>query len=140
VAVLRNTTAANAMLIADGGQARLVYSPQFFASVHDSYGDAGIIAVIAHEVGHALDDTLGAKWIQPGWTPELRADSWAGCALARSDLSPGDTQAAVAALAKYPSPAHPSWNLRVPAIRAGYIACGGDASKFDSANRGSKGK
>jgi hypothetical protein len=140
VMVLRNTTAANAMLIADGGQAKLVYSPQFFGSVHDSYGDAGIIAIIAHEVGHALDDTMGAKWIQTSWTPELRADSWAGCALARSDLSPSDLQAALAALAKYPAPAHPGWTLRVPAIRAGYTACGGTVSKFDSANGGSKRK
>jgi hypothetical protein len=136
VAVFRNTTAANAMLIADGNQAKLVYSPQFFATVNESYGDAGIMAIIAHEVGHALDDVLGAAWIKNGWTAELRADSWAGCALARSDLNAADTQAALNALAKYPSPAHPSWTIRLPAIRAGYTACGGDASKFDTGTRG----
>ena len=134
VMVLRNTTAANAMLIADASQAKLVYSPQFFASVHESFGDAGIIAIVAHEFGHALDDAMGAAWIQSGWTPELRADAWAGCALAKGDLSASDMEGALAALAKYPSPAHPSWTLRLPALRAGYAGCGGDSAKFNSRN------
>jgi hypothetical protein len=129
VMVLRNTTAANAMLIVDRSQAKLVYSPSFFASVHDSLGDPGIIGIIAHEFGHALDDALGAAWIESSWTPELRADAWAGCTLAKSDLSASDRETAFTALAKYPSPGHPGWNLRLPAIRAGYTACGGAASK-----------
>ena len=132
VTVFRNATAAGAMFIANAGQAKLVYAPQFFASAYDSYGDAGIIAIIAHEFGHALDDTLGAAWIKSSWTPELRADAWAGCSLARSDLSASDMESALAALAKYPSPSHPSWNLRLPVVRAGYVGCGGDISKFDS--------
>jgi hypothetical protein len=140
VMVLRNATAANAMLVADAGQAKLIYAPQFFATVADGYGDAGIIAIVAHEFGHALDDTMGAAWIQSGWTPELRADSWAGCALAKSGLSAKEMEAALGALAKYPSPSHPSWNLRVPPIRAGYTKCGGDGSTFDSANQGGKRK
>jgi len=131
VAMFRNTTAANAMLIADGSQAKLVYAPQFFATVADAYGDPGIIALIAHEFGHALDDVLGAAWIQKSWTPELRADSWAGCALAKSGFTASDTQAALGALAKYPSPAHPAWTLRLPAIRAGFTACGGDSAKLN---------
>jgi hypothetical protein len=137
VAVLRNVTAANAMLVLDSGQAKLVYSPQFFGSVHDGYGDAGIFAVIAHLFGHALDDTLGAAWIQKGWSAELRADSWAGCALAKSDLNATDTAAALGALEKYPAPAHPSWTLRLPAIRAGYTACGGSAARLSSGKAGS---
>jgi hypothetical protein len=80
---------------------------------------------MAHEIGHALDDALGAVWIEKGWTPELRADSWAGCILAKSNLSPADATAALAALAAHPSPAHPAWNVRLPAIRAGYSRCGG---------------
>lgn len=131
VMVFRNATTANAMFIAEGGQGKLVYSPQFFASVHDSYGDAGIIAVIAHEFGHGLDDAMGAAWIQSKWTAELRADAWAGCALAKSDLSASDLEAALSALVKYPSPSHPSWSLRLPAVRAGYAGCGGNSSKFD---------
>jgi hypothetical protein len=31
----------------------------------------------------------------------------------------------LAALAEYPSPSHPSWNLRLPTIRTGYTQCGG---------------
>ena len=136
VAVLRNATAANAMLIADGAQARLVYSPQFFASAHESFGDAGILALVAHEFGHALDDAMGAAWMQKSWTAELRADAWAGCALAKSDLNASDREAALTALSRYPSPAHPGWNLRLPAIRAGYAGCGGDASKVHSGSTG----
>jgi hypothetical protein len=130
VALFRNSTAPNAALIANSGQAKLVYAPQFFAAVYASFGDAGILAIIAHELGHALDDSLGAAWIKTSWTPELRADAWAGCTLAKSGLSPNDMQAALAALAKYPSPAHPNWNLRLPAIRSGYTHCGGDISNF----------
>jgi hypothetical protein len=130
MAVLRNATAPNVMLVADAGHAKLVYSPQFFATAYDSFGDDGIVAVIAHEVGHALDATMGAAWIKKGWTSELRADAWAGCLLARLDPSPGNLQPILSALSKYPPPSHPSWNLRLPAIRAGYTNCGGTAS-FD---------
>src|SRR4030081_3282433 len=106
MAVLRNATAPNAMLIADAGQAKLVYSPRFFAAAYDSSGDGGIVAIIAHEVGHALDATMGAAWIKQTWTPELRADAWAGCLLARLDPGPGGIQPALSALSKYPSPSH----------------------------------
>jgi hypothetical protein len=132
VSLFRNTTAANAMLIAEGSQAKLVYAPQFFASANDAFGDAGILALIAHELGHALDDTLGAAWIKSTWTPELRADSWAGCVLAKINLSSKDIESALGALAKYPSPAHPSWSIRLPVLRTGYTSCGGDGTKFSS--------
>ena len=138
VMVLRNTTAANVMLIAEGGQAKLVYSPQFFAAANDTFGDAGIVAIIAHELGHALDDGLGAAWIKTTWTPELRADSWTGCVLARTGLSPKDLELALSALAKYPSQleaaAHPGWTLRLPVLRTGFTQCGGEGAKFDGAS------
>jgi hypothetical protein len=140
VALFRNSTAPNAALIANADQLKLVYAPQFFAAVYASFGDAGILGIIAHELGHAIDDTIGAAWISTGWTPELRADSWAGCTLAKSDLKPADMHAALAALAKYPSPAHPSWNLRLPAIRSGYTHCGGASATFDSGIQGTKPK
>ena len=78
VALLRNSTAPNAALIVNAGHAKLVYAPQFFASVYGSFGDAGILAVIAHELGHALDDSMGAVWVKSSWTPELRADAMGG--------------------------------------------------------------
>lgn len=140
VALFRNPTAPNVALIANAGQAKLVYAPQFFAAVYASFGDAGILAIIAHEFGHALDDSIGAAWIKTSWTPELRADAWAGCTLAKSGLSRSDMQAALAALAKYPSPAHPNWTVRLPAIRSGYTHCGGALSNFDSGSQGGKPK
>jgi len=128
IALYRNATAPNAALVLSSGQARLVYAPQFFAELYMGFGDAGVMAIIAHEVGHALDDTLGAVWIDKRWAPELRADAWAGCTLAKSNLSPAEMHAALGALAKYPSPKHPAWNARLPAIRSGYTHCGGAAS------------
>jgi len=137
IAIFRNTTAPNAMLVVTADQAKFVYAPQFFSGVYDKYGDGAIIAIIAHEYGHALDEVYPAGWMKSGWTPELRADAWAGCALAKSDLSLNDLSEALTAVSKYPPSANagapPSWALRLPALRLGYVHCGGDASKFDSA-------
>jgi len=131
VALFRNPTAPNAMLIAESGKAKLVYAPQFFAAAYESQGDGAILAVIAHELGHALDDSLGAVWVKSSWPPEVRADSWAACALARMDLSASDLEAAITALAKYPPPVQTNWTERFAGMRAGYTQCGGDASKLD---------
>jgi hypothetical protein len=130
VEVFRNATAANAMLVAEGSQAKLIYAPAFFASVNENFGDAGVVAVIAHILGHGLDDVLGAAWIKNSWSPELRADAWAGCTLAKSDLSASEMEKALAALAKYPPvvASQPSWSVRLPVIRAGYSQCGGRGS------------
>ena len=127
VVLFRNATAPNLMLIPAAGQAKIVYAPQAFTGVYDRYGDPGILALLAHALGHALDDAIGAAWIERGWTPELRADAWAGCILARSNLASTEGQAALGALAEYPSPSHPIWNLRLPVIRSGYSHCGGAA-------------
>lgn len=137
VVVFRNSTASNLMLIADDGRAKVVYEPHAFATVHERHGDAGIVALVAHALGHALDDGLGAAWVDQSWSAELRADAWAGCTLAKSNLGSADLQAALASLADYPSPSHPKWNLRQQAIRSGYTHCGG-AAPFDS--RGGKSK
>jgi hypothetical protein len=131
IAVYRNATAANAMLVVSQDQAKFVYAPQFFQTVYDNYGDGAIVAIIAHEFGHALDEIYPARFRNSG-TPELRADAWAGCALARIDLSANELAEALAAVSKYPSPAHPGWALRLPALRLGYTQCGGDGSKFDA--------
>ena len=131
MALFRNSTAPNAMLINDSGQAKIVYSPQFFSAVYDRFGDLGIIALIAHELGHALDATLGAAWVKNTWPPEMRADAWAGCVLARIDPGPGGLDPALRALSNYPSPSHPNWSQRLPALRAGFTGCGGDAAKLD---------
>jgi hypothetical protein len=134
IAIYRNTTAPDAMLAVTADQAKFVYAPRFFAAVYEKYGDGAIIAIIAHEYGHALAETLPAPWMNSGWTEEQRADAWAGCALAKSDLSSRDLAEALSAVSKYPPFAHqPSWALRLPALRLGYVHCMGDGSKFDSA-------
>jgi hypothetical protein len=135
MALFRNATAPNLMLINDAapnsGGAKLVYSPQTFQAAYASFGDEGIIALIAHELGHALDATMGAKFVKESWPPELRADAWAGCILAKLDLRQPALDSSLAALAKYPSPAHPAWSQRRVPLRAGFTACGGDATRFD---------
>jgi hypothetical protein len=132
IAMFRNTTAANAMLVLNGDDAKLVYAPKFFQSIDDTYGDGAVIAVIAHEFGHALDEIYPARFKNAGSTQELRADAWSGCALAKVDLSPADLGGALFALAKYPSLAHPTWALRLPALRTGYTECNGEGAKFDN--------
>jgi hypothetical protein len=131
MALFRNPTAANMMLVAGSGDAKVVYSPQFLYAVDMAFGDEGVIGLMAHELGHALDDVGRAAWVNRAWSPEVRADAWAGCILANTDLGEKGLDQALAALAKYPSPAHPDWKVRLPALRAGYTHCGGAASKFD---------
>jgi hypothetical protein len=53
----RNPTASDLMLIRGDGRVKLVYKPAFFTSVYDKYGDGGVLAIMAHEVGHAIDGT-----------------------------------------------------------------------------------
>ena len=137
VVLFRNATTLSVMLMAEAGRAKIVYAPQVLTGVHERYGDAGIVALVAHALGHALDDALGAAWIDQAWSPELRADSWAGCILARSKFAWADTQAAMGALAEFPSQSHPNWNVRAPAIRAGYAHCGG-TTPLDSGGGRSK--
>jgi len=130
IGVYRNATAANAMLVVTPEQAKIVYAPQFFATVYDNYGDGAILAIIAHEYGHALAETSPAAWMKSGWTAELRADAWAGCALAKNGVTSNSLKEAMVAMAKYPPSSHPAWSQRLPALRLGYIHCGGDGSKF----------
>jgi hypothetical protein len=134
IAIFRNQTAPNAMLVATpAGDAKIVYAPKFFTSIYNSAGDGAIIAVIAHELGHALSETAPVAWVKSGWPPELKADAWTGCAIAKSNLQARDLQETLATLAKYPSPAHPAWNTRLPALETGYRQCGGDAARFTAA-------
>ena len=74
VAIFRNASAfANAMLILARGEAKLVYAPQFFTTAYEKYGEGAILAVIAHEYGHAMSETTPAAWMKSSYTPELRA-------------------------------------------------------------------
>jgi hypothetical protein len=135
LAMFRNSSAPNAMLINDAGRAKILYKPEFFTAVYETYGDGGILAILAHEVGHAIDAGARSSWIKSSWTAELRADAWAGCAVAKMNLSATALKAALTTLSKYPSPSHPDWTVRLPVLRAGYTQCGGDGASFDKASR-----
>ena len=134
LAMFRNSTAANVMLVTDAGRTKILYKPEFFTSVYESYGDGGILAILAHEVGHAIDAVAPPRWMKSGWAPELRADAWAGCAFAKMNLSASALKAGLMTLSKYPSPSHPNWATRLPVLRAGYTQCGGDGASFDKAS------
>jgi hypothetical protein len=121
ISMFRNPTASNLMLIRTGDQMKLVYKPEFFTSVYEIYGDAGIAALIAHEVGHAIDAAAPAVWMKSNWSAEQRADAWAGCALARMDLSKRSLQAALTTLTKYAPPSQ--------VVEMGYRQCGGKEEK-----------
>ena len=92
-------------------------------------GDDGQVFLPIVEEG-GIDDVLGAAWVRNTWTPELRADGWAGCVFAKSGTVGSELAAALATLAKYPAASHPPWKIRLPVIRAGYTGCGGDGARI----------
>src|SRR5438105_2891582 len=118
------------MLVTAAGRTKFLYKPEFFTSVYDSYGDGGIQAILAHEVGHAIDTAIPPSWMKNGWTPELRADALAGCAFAKMNLSVTALKAALTTLSKYSSAEQPSWSARLSALRQGYMQCSGDGKTF----------
>jgi Zn-dependent protease with chaperone function len=135
VGLFRNPTVPNAMMIPGPGPMRVVYSPQFLTDTYRRYGEEAVIGILAHEYGHAMDFVTPAIWMNNSWTRELRADAWAGCALANIDLDATALEKSLLVVSRYPSPSHPSWQLRVPVLRLGYVACGGDPSRFDDSAR-----
>jgi hypothetical protein len=125
ISMFRNATASNLMLLRTSEQMKLVYKPAFFTTVYEASGDSAILALLAHEVGHAIDGIAPAAWMKSNWDPELRADAWAGCALGTMKLSQRAMQVAFTTLEKYPSSSHPDWNTRLPVIQLGFRQCGG---------------
>ena len=125
ISMFRNTTASNLMLLRTSEQMKLVYKPAFFTTIYEASGDSAILALLAHEVGHAIDGVASAAWMKSNWNLELRADAWAGCALGSMNLSQRSIQAAFTTLSKYPSASHPDWDTRLPVIQLGYKQCGG---------------
>ena len=127
VLLFANATTPNTATVSDGGSvSKIAYSPRFVTSLQTTYGPIATLGIFAHDLGHHLDATGNrAPWMKSSWDSELRADAWAGCAMAKAELTPSRLQAALLALSTYPSPAHPEWSARRPVITEGYTQCGG---------------
>ena len=104
-----NATTPNTATVTDGaGVSKIAYSPRFVSSLQTTYGPIATLGIFAHDLGHHLDATGNrAPWMKSSWDSELRADAWAGCAMAKAELTPSRLQAVLLALSTYPSPAHP---------------------------------
>jgi hypothetical protein len=127
VFLFANATTPNTLTVTDGsGASKIAYSPSFLSSVQKTFGPVATLGLVAHELGHHIDATTNrAAWMKESWDGELRADAWAGCALAKAELKPSGLQAALLAMWTYPSASHPPWSARRPAISAGFVQCGG---------------
>ena len=121
-----NTTVGNARAELIGpGQTKISYNPAVFDSLALKYGGGATFGILAHEFGHHIDLHQTPPWLNTSWSRELKADAWAGCALARTQVSSVYLENALVAISKFPTPSHPSWQLRVQAVRVGFVNCGG---------------
>lgn len=124
--LFRNPTVPNAMVMPVGpGLTKIVYNAGFMNSVAGQYGGGATFGILAHEFGHHIDLHTTPNWMNTSWSRELKADAWAGCALARAGIGTTAIESALIAIATYPSPSHPAWPLRQRAVRTGFVSCGG---------------
>jgi hypothetical protein len=127
VGVFKNATSPNAMTVNVGSHmSKIAYSATFVDAAVHSYGAGASLGIFAHEVGHHVDaNAPGAAWMSAQWGNELRADAWAGCALARAGGGKSEVKGAMQALASSPSATHPAWSERATALQKGFRSCGG---------------
>ncbi len=127
VVLFANATTPNTATVTDGaGGSKIAYSPTFVGAVQKSYGPIATFGILAHNFGHHLDATANRPaWMRESWDSELRADAWAGCAIAKAEMTPSRLQAVLLAMSTYPSAHHPPWSERRPVITEGYTHCGG---------------
>src|SRR5262245_48776593 len=127
VLLFANATTPNAATVTDGaGLSKIAYKPSFVSSLQTNFGPIATLGVFAHGLGHHLEATgTKAGWMKESWDVELRADAWAGCAMAKAELTPSRLQAVLLAMSTYPSAQHPDWSTRRPVITEGYTKCGG---------------
>jgi len=127
VVLFANATTPNTATVTDGaGGSKIAYSPTFVGAVQKSYGPIATFGIVAHNFGHHLDATANRPaWMRESWDGELRADAWAGCAIAKAEMTPSRLQAVLLAMSTYPSAHHPPWSERRPVITEGYTHCGG---------------
>ena len=127
VLLFANATSPNAATVTDGaGVSKIAYRPSFVSSLQTNFGPIATLGIFAHGLGHHLDATgTRAAWMKEAWDGELRADAWAGCAMAKAELTPSRLQAVLVAMSTYPSTHHPDWSARRAVITEGYTKCGG---------------
>ena len=137
---VQNATIPNMVTInAGGGNSRIEYSAAFLDKVRELFGDDARIGMLAHEFGHHVDqNSVRAAWIDGSWNGELRADSWAGCALAKLGLKTQGIKDALRAIAATESSAtqgsnaDAGWDQRWVAVQTGYDACAPGGGKLAS--------
>jgi len=144
IGVFRNASAPNALTMSVGDHmTKIVYNAAFLEGAVKAYGLGATLGILAHEVGHHVDTIVPPPpWMNVDWNPELRADAWAGCELARAGNKPADVKAALQAIAMSPAPSHPAWGARAEALQKGFSGCGGgtlaalDVKKVGGPGRG----
>lgn len=99
----------------------ILYNPSFINWVNKMTGDKwGVMALIAHEVGHHLN---GHTILKSGSTPELEleADQFAGFVMHKLGASLGQAQEVMKYIAKTEaSKTHPARDSRMQAIATGW--------------------
>ena len=107
------------------GYSKFVYNSVLLNQLAIQYGVGASFGVLAHAFGHHIDFNTTPAWMNDSWSSELRADAWAGCALARTGVGTGQIENALVAIAAFPVPGSPGWPQRQLAVRTGFISCGG---------------
>jgi hypothetical protein len=125
--VFKNQTASNVLTVNVGEHmSKIAYNATFMDAAIKAYGGGASLGILAHEIGHHVDTIVPPPpWMNADWGNELRADAWAGCALARAGSKTSEVKAALQAIALYPSAAHPSWTIRAEVLQKGFTGCGG---------------
>ena len=127
VGLVKNASASN-MLAMNGGNGnyKIAYNSAFLERVQRVYGPDATFGILAHEVGHHVDmNGNPAAWMDLSWNSEVRADAWAGCALAKAGMKTEGLKAALRAAVSSFSNADPVWESRSFALQRGYESCGG---------------
>lgn len=107
------------------GYSKFAYNPVLLNQLAIQYGNGASFGILAHAFGHHIDFNTTPAWMKDSWSSELRADAWAGCALAKTGVGTSQIENALVAIAAFPVPGNPGWPQRQLAVRTGFINCGG---------------
>ncbi len=99
------------------------YDPDAIESLGREYGFAAQVGIFGHELGHIIDFHT-RPGLYSSHERELRADGWAGCAIAAAGLDAAPMILALEySLAITESETHPGWERRTDAVRDGWLRC-----------------